>query len=131
MTSGPTFRWRLAAMASIACGAFWALAFAATHIPAEKVPHTGLSDRTLHFAGYFLLAGLLTASLAGFGVRPLRRGAAVILVMMAYGALDELTQAFVNRGVSFGDWLADLLGAITAVAAAGLVALALARRSAQ
>lgn len=97
------------------CGLAWLGAFIATHLPPERVPHTPVSDKTLHFTGYFILAGLFCSSLASFGVRSSARIIAVISIMVTYAAVDEYTQALVRRDPSVGDWLADSMGTIAAV----------------
>jgi VanZ family protein len=95
----------------------WLAAFTATHLPKGKVPTTGISDKRLHAAGYFLLAGAFVAALAARGVDRSRRVAAVVVTLALYGALDEVTQELplINRHASFGDWLADMAGTAAAV----------------
>ncbi|MBS3734818.1 MAG: VanZ family protein [Phycisphaerae bacterium] len=109
----------------------WCTAFALTHVPAEKLPHLGTGDAALHAIGYFVLAGLLWATLAVRGVWPPRRATLVICVMIVYAALDEATQTLpaLRRAASMADWLADVGGAVAAVGIGeGAIALALRRR---
>jgi len=113
VTRSPPFRQVARRSLIIACAALWTTAFVLTHIPAEKITPPGLSDKTLHFLGYFLLGGLFVLAMAGSGVSPLRRALAGIFVMGAYAAFDELTQGLVRRHASFGDAIADVLGAGT------------------
>jgi len=40
---------------------------------------------------------------------------AVSIAAAAYGAFDELTQPLFGRSASWGDWLADMVGAAVAV----------------
>jgi VanZ family protein len=98
------------------CILAWAGAFVATHIPPDGVPDLHTGDKVLHLVGYGGLTTLLVLALASFG-RP--RRARIMLAMgilLAYGALDELTQPAFRRTASFHDWLADAAGTAIAVA---------------
>jgi VanZ family protein len=117
MTDAPAdARRRFAIVAAVLCGAFWLLAFATTHLPAGQVPDLGQSDKRLHFAGYFVLASLFAGALAAFGVSPRRRAVLGLAILPAYGAFDEVTQALVRRNPAVGDWLADAMGVVAAIA---------------
>jgi len=98
----------------------WAMAFAATHIPAAGLPEMHLSDKRLHVIGYFGLGGAFWIALTAFRVRLSRRVGAVLLGLLVYGAMDEISQPLVNRHASLHDWLADAAGTALAVAV-GLV----------
>ena len=74
----------------------------------ELFPH---ADKVVHVAIYLGLTVLLWRAFA-FG-RVTIRGSTIGLMIVgvaAYGALDEITQAAVNRTPSVGDWAADVLG---------------------
>jgi len=90
---------------------FTAIVVLLTHIPQDAMPSQlqviGL-DKLAHALAYggitllFILSlrtspHLLSASLLFFGI-------------LALGALDELTQPFVNRTASLADWLANIIG---------------------
>ncbi len=99
-----------------ACVLAWVGAFVATHLPPKYVSGLPTSDTVAHAIGYGGLTTLLVLSLASLG-RP--RGTRILLAMgilLAYGALDELTQPAFLRTASFSDWLADAAGTSIAVA---------------
>ena len=106
-----------------------ALIFFASAIPDLQSIPGGVSDHTAHFLGYGLLGALVLRALAAarwHGVSP-RAAALAWLVCAVYGATDEWHQAYVpGRTPALDDWLADALGAATAVI--GLAAVALIRR---
>lgn len=85
------------------------------------VPDTGSAldwipgDAVLHFL--LFLPPALFASLA-LGSRSGARGAAKVLVAFAaWAALDELSQGLTGRDAELGDWVANVLGALTGVLA--------------
>jgi len=101
-----------------ACGVLWVAALVATHVPGSYLPGARVSDKLLHLVGYFLLAGVLWATLGAHG---LGRGGRVfwtLVAMTAYAGLDECTQPLFGRDLSLGDWLADVAGAVAATAVA-------------
>lgn len=71
-------------------------------------------DKVLHFIAFFFLGGL-----AGFATWVRRiNGASIVwveawLLASFYGMLDEIHQRFVpGRHSSWGDWIADTIGAL-------------------
>ncbi len=98
------------------CIVTWIAAFVATHIPAERIPHTGLDDSYLHLIGFLGLAGVFWLVLAAYGNTARSRIAIVIIVMAIYAAADEYTQQFFGRDTSLSDWRMDVLGTLCAVA---------------
>jgi VanZ family protein len=85
-------------------------------VPGGALPSGGPStDKGAHFVLYAIL-GVLAARAAlreSQGWRPL---VAVLLVIVAFGAADELHQALVpGRSVDVRDWIADLVGATAGV----------------
>lgn len=93
----------------------WVGAMIATHIPVGKLPHIGLSDKLAHSAGYFVLAGMFWLTLWAYRAQASRRAALVFFVAAAYAAVDEITQPLARRNASFGDWIADVVGAVAAL----------------
>lgn len=85
----------------------------------EVATPSGLSfriDKIAHFGVFGALATSLIR-LPAFQCRGLRGAWMVILLVSAYGGLDEWRQSFTpGRFMEFDDWVADTLGAITAVA---------------
>ncbi len=107
-----------------ACIIVWAGALIATHIPAERLPRVGGSDKLLHAAGYFVISGLFWLTLRVHGVAGAKRITLIFFTMLAYAAIDEITQPLVGRGSSIGDWLADITGTIIALILLELLTLA-------
>jgi VanZ family protein len=83
-------------------------------------------DKLLHAVEYAGLAALLVLGLTHVGTMGLRRAARLaILLAAAYGASDELHQAFVpGRDASWLDWAADSAGALVG----GILAVPFLRR---
>ena len=76
------------------------------------------SDKTLHFAAYFVLGVLAVRAVhRGLPARVTRPGATLaLLIAIGYGAFDEAHQWFVpGRNADVLDLLADSAGAATAV----------------
>jgi VanZ family protein len=94
----------------------WIIAATMTHIPQRELPNLPTSDTTLHFTCFFILGSLFWLSLLAYGVRAIHRVPVVILILMIYAAIDETTQAIVNRTPALDDWIFDSAGAIVAVA---------------
>lgn len=88
----------------------WLCAFGATHIPAAEMPKLPTNDKTLHVIGYAGLTAIFLLALKSYKVGFYTSILAAILIFPAYGAIDEITQPFVNRYASFDDWLADIAG---------------------
>jgi len=93
---------------------YWGAMFVSTHVPIQLPDLAGQSsDKILHFVAFYMLALLVALNAeCQFGELRLRHYAILAIVMAAYGALDEILQWFVNRHCSFGDWVADVCGAI-------------------
>ena len=99
-------------------GSYWLAMFVGTHIPnPELLIGPIVSDKTLHFGAYFVLAGLLSIR-TQLRQREWRRSSAIgiVLLLTAYAAIDELLQALpqVNRHADWWDGVADIAGAMTA-----------------
>ncbi len=93
---------------------YWVGLFIGTHIPTSQLnPIEGpLSDKTIHFYAYAGLGFLATWSIARMRGRRFLLFLFTMVVIIVFGALDELSQPLVNRSCSFYDWVADALGAI-------------------
>jgi VanZ family protein len=80
-----------------------------SHIPGPSIE--GI-DKVVHFSIYGLLATLVVR----LGQTRASRWITILLVSL-YGISDEWHQSFTpGRSVEFADWVADTLGAATAVA---------------
>jgi VanZ family protein len=113
----PASRWHV--LAVLALGAYWIALFGATHIPRLPLPtHYNLTDKVCHFVAFAILTFLAHLAWANRrrGVQPVswRDLCAVLLVVAAYGMVDEATQPLVGRSREFLDWLADVTGALLA-----------------
>jgi len=79
----------------------------------------GISDKTAHFAAYFVLSALALRATSGgrwTGVT-VRSAVGAFAVAATYGALDELHQLMTpGRFAAIDDWVADALGALSAIA---------------
>lgn len=101
---------------------YWPIAFIGTHFPRfvtprQPPPYRLPLDKIGHFVGYAVLAWLLMLVLLRF----VRLPAAIILTILiiaAYGALDELTQPYVNRSADIWDYSANLVGCGLGIAVA-------------
>ncbi len=102
-------------LALVILGLYWLLIFTGTHLPKLPGPPLGTNDKTIHFFAYFLLVTLMCYSTQS--IHWLRRFSAIGGIAMAYGAIDELTQAWVpNRSPDPLDYAADVAGICTAIA---------------
>jgi VanZ family protein len=101
----------------------WVLEFVATHLPpSEEIRSLPGSDKHQHFAGYFVLSGLLMFwNGVSSAARP-RRMLTVVLILAVYAAADELLQPLVHRDAELLDWAADLFGAVVGAAVGMVVA---------
>jgi VanZ family protein len=102
---------------------YWGTLFSATHVPAPRLPVMTVTDKTLHFSGYALLAVAVfcTLRLAKPGWRDL--AATVLAICLTYAAVDEWTQAlpFIGRACELADWYADAAGAAVGVLLCSIV----------
>ena len=96
---------------------YWLALVIGTHIP--RTPHVimslGTSDKVLHFsayAGLALLVCLYWSLDRTFGVR---QALGVVLLLSAFGAVDEVTQIPVGRECDRYDWLADVSGTLLGI----------------
>jgi VanZ family protein len=109
----------------------WCFATVASLTPPDRLPVLPVDGKLLHVVGFIGLASLFMLTLTAYGHRGLRRGIVTLLVMSAYGALDEGTQPYFHRHGCVSDWLLDTVSAAAGLAMFyGLWALAelLARR---
>jgi VanZ family protein len=103
-------------IASLTLALYWIALATATHVP--KLPTVSLrhGDKIAHYLAYSLLGFAL--SWAWATRRPFFPvGLVVVMVVaIAYGAVDELTQIPVpGRYGEWYDWFADSCGAVTGV----------------
>jgi VanZ family protein len=94
-----------------------------THLPPQHLPHVRGGDKLHHFVAYATLALLLGFALMFTFPRHVWLIWAVLAVGMCYGAVDEITQAWVGRDTDLYDWYADAAGT-----AAGILPVLLVQR---
>jgi VanZ family protein len=95
---------------------YWAALLISTHIPIPKIVYQAhVSDKWLHFLAYMNLVFLLW-----FSFRPndkvdwrSRLVWLLLMVVCAYGGLDELTQPYFGRTCDLYDFLANVAAIIT------------------
>ncbi len=92
------------------CVCVWLAAAISTHLPAERIPKTGYSDKTLHAVGYAFIAGTFLLAMWSREVGRKKRFLLAFIILLVYAAVDEITQPLVNRYASIFDWLADTVG---------------------
>jgi len=92
---------------------YWAALVAGTHWP--RPPHMlglGTSDKVLHLTAYFGLSLLVYFNWAVWRSVSLRHGIAIAALLIAFGAVDEVTQIPFGREAQFLDWVADCVGVL-------------------
>lgn len=106
---------------------YWAGWLTMTHWPKLEFPPLSdfRVDKIAHFAGYCVLAMLLSLLVAAFNrggaVSRFWTNGLVLLVIAVGGILDELTQPYFGRSFEWGDYAADLCGAIAGLVIASLI----------
>jgi VanZ family protein len=81
-----------------------------THLPRlGPIPELPGKDKTLHFVAYFLAAVFCQTAFAS-STHPRRKLFFIIAALLTMGALDEITQPYVNRTCDLHDWFADAGG---------------------
>jgi VanZ family protein len=95
---------------------YWPALFVVAHIPIPQVVRkAGVSDKSLHFLAYLVLALLLWFAVSGDKKVKWRRAAPwwVLFVMVVYGIFDEWSQGYVaGRSCDARDFFADLAGTL-------------------
>ena len=95
---------------------YWVVLFVTTHIPVPIwVGQLDVSDKTLHYVAYLILAFLLWFAINPYKKVNWRKAAVwwILLVVVWYGVFDECLQAYVGRNADVKDFFADLAGAVT------------------
>ena len=131
MTHQPVLHRHRRLLASILVAA-WLGVFVLTHLPAGRLPEFGpVSDRWLHLCGYAVLASLFWLVLSAYGCQARSRVLVIAPVLVIYGAVDELTQAWVNRFPRWIDWTFNCLGVAMALTIWEVLALIFRRQAAR
>jgi VanZ family protein len=99
---------------------YWICLTIATHYPKLNAPEIPGSDKTAHVLVYLGLMLFWSgwAMTYPITIKNLIKG---WLIVLAAGAMDEITQPMFQRFADFNDWLADGAGATVGVTIAMLV----------
>ena len=103
---------------------YWIVIAVFTHLPSGLIPvrFFNVFDKFQHFTAFLGLAVLLCAVWTNLGASTFRMLVTVLLILAAYGVLDELTQSFIpGRTPDLYDWVADMLGSIAGAGAFGVI----------
>jgi len=95
---------------------YWPTIFVLTHIPIpELVRRASVSDKTLHFVAYIILAFLLWFAVSPGKKANWRKAAVwlIVLVSALYSLVDEWYQGVVGRNADVMDFAANFAGALT------------------
>lgn len=103
-------------LVALVTGVYWLAMAVATHLPPQPGPPGRVDDKLKHFAGYAVLAALLTQCRRRGAAR--QRFAVAVAIAAAYGAIDEITQPLAGRTADAMDWVADVAGALCGAAGA-------------
>jgi VanZ family protein len=99
---------------------YWPAIFVVTHWP--RVPdwiyRAHISDKAAHFIAYLALVFLWWFAVSPYKKASWRKAPVwwTLLVMVWYGVIDELLQAYVGRSADVNDFLADLAGTTAGLA---------------
>ncbi len=96
---------------------YWALLFAATHVPRlQPILVLRYSDKLLHAVAFAVLSFLFALAWSLRGPFGWRQFLAVLAILAVYAAFDEATQPLVQRTADRLDWIADVAGALGGLA---------------
>jgi len=103
-------------IAALVLAVYWPALFILAHIPIPGViQEAHVSDKSLHFLAYLILAFLLRSAVSGGQKLSWRKAAPwlVLFVMVVYGILDEWLQSYVaGRSSDVRDFFADMAGSL-------------------
>ncbi len=96
------------------CGLIFGLS-AQEKLPVPEVFH--FQDKLIHAAAYFVMAVFSWRAFRHVIIKPQSLTVLAVMFCSLYGVSDEWHQSFVpGRTTSIGDWLADTIGAVMAMA---------------
>ena len=111
---------------------YWLLILTLTSLPGADVPNIHINDKIEHMLAYGGLGFLLNLSLRIQNKFTFIKNYPAwfsILIVSAYGALDELHQLFIpDRSCDILDWSADTIGVIIGVTVMTLLILAVEKK---
>lgn len=95
---------------------YWILLFTGTHLPSMPTGIPRVSDKWLHFSGFFGLT-ILLCWVISTRKSAVKKFLFIAALTLAYGAFDEISQGFVRGRVpDIRDFAADALGIFSAIA---------------
>ena len=97
---------------------YWLTMFTLTHLPPGAIRPVHVSDKIQHFAGYIILAVLLDITL--FAKLHSSRAWITLIIVLLYGAFDEMLQPLTHRTADLADWFADGAGAAAGICITGI-----------
>lgn len=97
---------------------YWLTMFTLTHMPPGAIRSVQVSDKIQHFAGYMILAVLLDITL--FAKLHSSRAWITLIIVLLYGAFDEMLQPLTHRTADLADWFADGAGAAAGICITGI-----------
>jgi len=106
-------------IAALVLAIYWPALFILAHIPIpEVIQQADVSDKSLHFLAYLILAFLLRFAVSGEQKMNWRKAAPwlVLFAIIVYAILDEWLQSYVaGRSSDMRDFFADMAGAFSAL----------------
>lgn len=110
---------------------YWVAMFVGSHTPPPLDPRTVAPyDKLIHFSAFAGLSFLLLAAISSSRKAPRRILVFVAVVVIGYGALDELTQPLVGRTRDGYDLAADSVGVLAGITSFLIVRAFMLRRGA-
>lgn len=111
--------WRYASLTVLVI--YWLALAIATHLPRAPELPLEQGDKFLHVAAFAVLATLAATCWSAWRP-PMRTGHFLMLaaILIAYAALDEVTQVPVGRKADVADWMADVVGILIGIGAFGI-----------
>jgi len=115
--TAPAWRWTTLTVLVI----YWLALAIATHLPRAPELPLAQGDKYLHVAAYAVLATLAATCWSAWRP-PMRMGQLLMLaaILIAYAALDEVTQIPVGRKADLADWMADVVGILIGMSVFGV-----------
>lgn len=95
---------------------YWPALFILTHIPIpDMVRQAGVSDKFLHFIAYMIFTFVVWSTLSPFEKINWKKWQVWVtaVISLIYGAADEISQQYFDRGTDITDFYADLAGITT------------------
>jgi VanZ family protein len=103
----------------VALPVYWSALLLATHYPRVRIPgEIPSSDKLVHFLAFGILALLFWRFLTARARPPTAATVWIAAaVLVPYATLDEYTQQFVGRYTDLMDWIANVAGVVSTLAA--------------